>query len=370
MPGGVGFSKGEDQLNSTFQGAKPAYEFIQAFYKEFPKYSQQPFHIYGESYGGHYIPVYADYIVNQNKRVQQGKSNNTFINLESIGIGNGWTDPLVQLEHYSTMACNSSYGSVLPESTCQRMKDNYPSCAEKVQKCYDTQNDQDCFIADNFCNIHITSLYGESERSYYDVRTHDDMPENYVRYLNSEAVKLKIGHKGDFEACSDSVFKRFSRTGDSVRTTAPNVANLLNENIRVLLYSGDADYICSWYGNYAWAEKLEFDGKDEYRQQSMQPWTINGKKVGEFQSGGGLTFVRVYEAGHEVPYYQPEASLEIDNSKSNNMDYNSDTDSQTTAEFIDLTNTTQDSYTDNISSQFRNDMNIFDSYNTHNESDY
>ncbi|CAO3644140.1 unnamed protein product [Cunninghamella blakesleeana] len=319
QPGGVGFSRGKDNINSTFLGAKPAYEFMQAFYKEFPKYKEQPFHIYGESYAGHYIPVYADHIVNENKRIRQGLSNNSIINLTSIGIGNGWTEPLIQMEQYNTMACNSSYGSLLSDDTCQKMKNNYPLCAEKIKKCYETNSDLDCVMADNFCNRHITSLYKEANRSFYDVRTHEDMPDSYVGFLNSEPVKSNIGFTSNFEACNDNVFKQFSRTGDSARTTAPYVANLLNENIRVLLYSGDADYICSWYGNYAWAEKLDFNGNIEYRQQSMKPWMMNDKEVGQVKYGGGLTFVRMYEAGHEVPYYQPEASLKMFNNHINDQ---------------------------------------------------
>lgn len=49
----------------------------------------------------------------------------------------------------------------------------------------------------------------------------------------------------------------------------------------------------------------------EYRQQSMQPWIINDKEVGQIKSGGGLTFVRVYEAGHEVSLFNSYIYIHI-----------------------------------------------------------
>jgi cathepsin A (carboxypeptidase C) len=36
---------------------------------------------------------------------------------------------------------------------------------------------------------------------------------------------------------------------------------------------------------------------------------VDGKEAGRTQSGGGLTWATVYEAGHMVPYDQPDAAL-------------------------------------------------------------
>ena len=43
------------------------------------------------------------------------------------------------------------------------------------------------------------------------------------------------------------------------------------------------------------------------------PWVSEktSKKVGEFRTFGQLTFLRVFEAGHMVPYDQPESSDEM-----------------------------------------------------------
>jgi carboxypeptidase C (cathepsin A) len=54
---------------------------------------------------------------------------------------------------------------------------------------------------------------------------------------------------------------------------------------------------------------LKFNGSVQFNNQTLQPWIYNNKEVGQIQSTDQLTFIRVYEAGHEVPYYQPENAL-------------------------------------------------------------
>lgn len=55
--------------------------------------------------------------------------------------------------------------------------------------------------------------------------------------------------------------------------------------------------------------QLQFNGSEQYNNQSLKPWTLGGKEVGQYTATDKLTFIRVYEAGHEVPYYQPQTSL-------------------------------------------------------------
>lgn len=54
---------------------------------------------------------------------------------------------------------------------------------------------------------------------------------------------------------------------------------------------------------------LKFNGSVEFNRQTLSPWVFQNKEVGQFQSTNLMTFLRIYEAGHEVPYYQPENSL-------------------------------------------------------------
>ena len=48
--------------------------------------------------------------------------------------------------------------------------------------------------------------------------------------------------------------------------------------------------------------------------------TVDGVEYGETREYGNFSFTRIYEAGHEVPYYQPIASLALFNRTINGFD--------------------------------------------------
>jgi cathepsin A (carboxypeptidase C) len=71
---------------------------------------------------------------------------------------------------------------------------------------------------------------------------------------------------------------------------------------------GDADFICNWLGNKAWAEELEWSGRDSFAKAPMKP--LSGE-AGFVKSSGNFTFAQIHGAGHMVPYDQPDASLSM-----------------------------------------------------------
>jgi cathepsin A (carboxypeptidase C) len=59
QPLNVGYSYGDDPVSDTVAASKDVYALLVLFFKQFPQYSRLEFHIAGESYAGHYIPVFA-----------------------------------------------------------------------------------------------------------------------------------------------------------------------------------------------------------------------------------------------------------------------------------------------------------------------
>ncbi|KAI9297692.1 hypothetical protein K502DRAFT_363093 [Neoconidiobolus thromboides FSU 785] len=319
QPINTGFSYGTGTPTNTIASTKELYPFLQLFFKEFPKYRHLEFHIFGESYGGHYVPELAK-VVHENNIVAEPSN---YINLKSIGIGNGVTDPLVQYEYYPDMACNNTYAPVLPKPVCDKMRANFPKCKKMIKSCYDFTSFITCVPASLYCSNVMETPYMKSGMNPYDVRRkcgdNDlcyDIINDLESYYNLPHVMRELGVKVDkYESCSNSVNTGFTITGDLMYPFVRDIPILLSGGIKVLVYNGDADFICNWIGSKAWTVNLEWPGHDQFSNKKDKTW-INektGKPAGEVRSHEHFTFLRVFNAGHMVPYDQPENALEMVN---------------------------------------------------------
>ena len=55
---------------------------------------------------------------------------------------------------------------------------------------------------------------------------------------------------------------------------------------------------------------LNYSEAAEFKATGYEPFIAgNGTEYGEGRQYGRFSFLRIYESGHEVPYYQPEAAL-------------------------------------------------------------
>lgn len=317
QPVGVGYSYTDsEEILSTAAAAKDVYIFLELFFQKFPQFAQNKFHIAGESYAGHYIPSFASEIINNADRS---------FDLASVMIGNGITDPLIQAKYYRPMACGEGgYKPVLSEDTCDQMEKDYPKCAVLAKICYDAPSALTCVPATYYCNSKLESPYTETGLNPYDIRKQcaDEGGNCYVEmdfmddYLNLEFVKEAVGASNIdiYTSCDDTVFRNFILSGDEMKPFHHYVAELLDKGVPVLLYEGDKDFICNWLGNHAWSDALEYSQHDFFEVQPLRLWrTQEGKLAGEVKNYGHFTFLRVYDAGHMVPYDQPENALDMVN---------------------------------------------------------
>ncbi|KAJ2862817.1 hypothetical protein GGI22_002099 [Coemansia erecta] len=332
QPLNVGFSYGKG-VSTSMAAGKDAYNFLQLFYHSFPEYAQSELHVFGESYAGHYVPATAKAIHEANLEFSSKLALDTLtlsekekrvLPLTSIGIGNGLTDPLVQYKYYSKMACNSTYPPVLTKKQCDEMDTTYPTCARLIEACYKWQNTLACYPPMMYCNS-ILGKYQQSGANPYDVRLPCEggnlcypILGDISTFLNTPEVQKELGSDvSKFESCSQAVYSAF--VGDWMRPYVHEIPPLLEAGIRVLIYAGDADFICNWYGNKAWAEELEWSGKLSFAGELDRDWVAaSGKAAGEARTYKNFSFVRVFGAGHMVPYDQPENSLDMINRWINN----------------------------------------------------
>ncbi|KAI9251343.1 prepro-carboxypeptidase Z [Phascolomyces articulosus] len=319
QPAGTGFSYGTGTINRTEDGATYVYESLQLFFEIFPQYIKLPFHMFGESYAGRYVSEYARYILEKNSMIKNNNESSSasiaveqIILLESVAFGNPHIDPFYHYQSSPQMACNSTNPFTAPPETCKRMSEIFEEeCAPLLKQCSATNSVEDCHKARNIC-VQIERLFDATGQSSTDVRipsVQDTPPQTYARFLNLPSTRKHIGANALYTECKASVRIPFLETGDNARKTSPSITFLLNQGIRVLVFVGDVDYLCNWYGNNALFNALPWYHADHYRAQSLKPWMLNSREVGQIKSWGPLTFIRVYQAGHDVPYYQPLPSL-------------------------------------------------------------
>lgn len=76
----------------------------------------------------------------------------------------------------------------------------------------------------------------------------------------------------------------------------------------------------NWFGGEAVSLQINYTHSDAFRRSGYIPMTVNGIEYGETREYGNFSFTRIYEAGHEVPYYQPIAALALFNRTINGWD--------------------------------------------------
>lgn len=197
------------------------------------------------------------------------------------------------------------------------------NCTDQLIECKASGDDQVCSDADNFCYGAEVIYDDVSGRDEYDMRylTPDPFPyEFYVKYLNSPKVLAAIGAYTNFSEFSGAVGENFGLTGDDGRDmrTVEDMQKLLKAGVNVVLYAGDADYICNWLGVEAVAGVV---GAPHWEKAGyVNLTTSDGIVHGQVKQAGKFSFTRVYESGHEVPFYQPLASLEMFDRAVNGLD--------------------------------------------------
>ncbi|KAH8666912.1 Alpha/Beta hydrolase protein [Xylariales sp. PMI_506] len=302
--------------NTTLGAAPNMWKTLQGFMGAFPDYSRSGFTFTTESYGGHYGPVFNEYFLEQNAKNIPGAQK---IQLDNVLIGNGWFDPLIQYQayyNYSVSPGNTYDYDPYSDEVKELWYNNLygeGNCVDQTLECYATGSNDICSAADDFCADEVENLFDlYSGRDEYDMRelTPDPFPyEFYVDYLNTPEVQAAIGAYQNYTEYSDTVGEAFGTTGDDDResSTIEDVQKILKAGVQVVMYFGDADYNCNWLGGQVVAEEINAPGYTEAGFVNIS--TSDDIVHGQVRQSGLYSFVRIYESGHEVPFYQPLAAL-------------------------------------------------------------
>lgn len=329
--------------NTTELAADAVWHMLQGFLTTIPPFANSTdsldVHLFAESYGGRYGPIFAETFAAQNRKRLTGQldaETTRDIHLSSLGIVNGCIDREVQVPLYPVFANNNTYGvKVLSDAEATFVSEQFNSkggCNDLLQRCAravaenDPEGEGDnertntiCASAVDACSM-IEAPYYNTDRSPYDLSASyaDPFPSMlFEEYLNQDWVQRAIGAPINFTMSSADVFREFRETGDIARDgNIPRLAALLNGGVRVGLIYGDRDYICNWLGGEAVASRLAWEAGADYgngfSDAGYAPIIVNDSYIGgAVRQFGNLSFSRVYQAGHAVPAYQPETAFQI-----------------------------------------------------------
>ncbi|KAI1308579.1 Alpha/Beta hydrolase protein [Xylaria venustula] len=318
------------RFDTTQLSAVATWEVLQAFLEELPHLDSavksRSFNLWTESYGGHYGPAFYKYFYDQNELIKNGSSKGVELNMHTLGIINGIISAKIQTPYYPEFAANNTYGLKTVNDTIynlMKLSWSFPGgCSDYIDYCIEADRStpdglSTCSQAVGICrNMVEGPYYVASGRDAYDIRAVSDAdipPEPWVDYLNTAKVQNAIGVDINYTAtASNQIYTGFDYTGDWVyQEILEDLEAVVDSGVRVALVYGDADYICNWFGGQAVSQALNYTHSAEFAASGYSPFLVNGTEYGESKQYGNFSFTRIYESGHEIPYYQPKAALEF-----------------------------------------------------------
>ncbi|KAI0771274.1 alpha/beta-hydrolase [Trametes elegans] len=329
QPIGTGFSYGTVDVNRTSAAAPAIWTAFQLLFEsnEFAKYQSREFVFATESYGGFYGPEFVSYFNEQNAKIANSAVQGVPINVSALMINNGWYDALIQTESWIDFVTDApGYGQLSTAEVLAQLNESYygsGGCRERELACYaageSAESNEICSTTAEFCTNNVFNVAVGSRHSD-DLRQNASSPalfptQNYVSFLQNETIAQRIGAEVPYAPCSLPVYVQFNGTGDNARSLLPRLSALADSRTRILIWvsaiAGDADINCNWLGGHAVVLAMDWYGNETLHNTPFTNLTINGKPAAAIQNVDNFSFARVYEAGHEVPAFQPEVALEL-----------------------------------------------------------
>ncbi|KAK6227430.1 serine carboxypeptidase [Colletotrichum tabaci] len=330
--------------NTTAHAAHALWHFAQTWFFEFPGYrpADDRVSLWAESYGGHYAPGIFRHFQAQNERIRDGSSaerNARYIHLDTLGIVNGLIDLAVQGESWITFPYNNTrtktYGiQVFNQSIHDRLLHNWTrpdGCRDLILGCQEalkehgplvakgvkTNATEVCWVFLEECGYNAAMLYQTipDGKGWYDIGhdRNDPFPAPHMYgYLTEGEVLSSLGVPVNYSESSGAVGKGFGQTFDMILGGfGESIGYLLDNGVKVHMMYGDRDYACNWVGGEKASLAIPYSRSAAFANAGYAPLITPDGVTGMTRQLGNYSFSRVFQAGHEVPAYQPVAAYEI-----------------------------------------------------------
>ncbi|KAI4370757.1 hypothetical protein MLD38_019069 [Melastoma candidum] len=313
-PSGVGFSYSNvtDYINNVgdTSSAEDSYVFLVNWFKRFPQFRSHEFYIAGESYAGHYVPQLSELILDRNPDVPDKRN---FINLKGFMLGNALLDDdtdrrgMIDYAWDHALISDQLYHGI--KTTCNFSQETLSKkCERKMKEYYNVYGIIDVYSL--YSPICTSTLKGSIGSGLGQRGGYDPCASDYTEtYLNRPEVQRALhanltGISYPWSHCNNSVAISWS---DSPISMLPTIRKLIKGGLRIWVYSGDTDGRIPVTSTRYTLRKLGLKTVKEWT-----PWFSYKKQAGGWRiEYEGLTFVTVRGAGHQVPTFTPEASLQL-----------------------------------------------------------
>ena len=243
--------------------------------------------------------------------------------MKGLAIGNGWIDPLNQYEAYIKFA--------LAKGLVKEGSDDYKKAMGYWGECQKEINSMKVVPTSvGTCEWIMGTLTESLQRkidgkqvclNVYDIRLVDEYPacgmnwppdlKDIQPYLRRKDVVDAL-HAG---AKQEGWVECNGRVGGALRNAnSPASITLLPsllEKVNVMLFAGDQDYICNYMGIEYLIEKMFWAGATGMDGAPTANWVVNGTAAGTWTESRRLTYVKVFNSSHMVPYDVPHVAHDM-----------------------------------------------------------
>ena len=171
QPTGTGYSYGNDFDHDEVGVSNDMYDFLQQWFTKHEEFQGNDFFVFGESYGGHYVPAVTHKVWYENNNANSS-ADTIPIQLKGVAVGNGLTDPEIQYKYYPDMAASTNnHSAALGKIAVSLMRAAVKPCTKKIHECNADNKTSACSTAYTECNLALTSPYQSTGMNPYDVST-------------------------------------------------------------------------------------------------------------------------------------------------------------------------------------------------------
>eukprot|EP01086_Lenisia_limosa_P004607 TRINITY_DN20144_c0_g1_i1.p1 TRINITY_DN20144_c0_g1~~TRINITY_DN20144_c0_g1_i1.p1 ORF type:complete len:433 (+),score=93.42 TRINITY_DN20144_c0_g1_i1:96-1394(+) len=262
---------------------------VTQFYKMYPSLLSRELFIFGESYGGTYVPYLAEAITDAMSIDQFPK-----VNFGGIAIGDGWFHPIRQVPSYPQYA----YGTgLIDRNQYTKSMDwvsefNHQLRVSNMTAASAAINDLQTYILDKAGKVSIDNILSDSIFEYIMVLI------QLGKYLNQPEVQDALHVPGvHFNSLSDDVSTAMA--GEQPKSSLFKYEALFAKQLPIVFYTGNMDMNCNHLGVSEALADMSIGSAIEAAERKV--WHVGDDKgaAGYYKCYQNLSNIVVRSAGHE-----------------------------------------------------------------------